>query len=158
MTEFSHFSKDGRASMVDIGAKDSTKRTATARGYVRMSRETLERIRAVSLPKGDPFEAARIAGIMAVKKTAELIPLCHPINCTYADIRISYDSSGAGILIESEVRIEDRTGAEMEALTGVAVAALTMYDMCKAVDKGMIIEGIELVRKTGGKTDKEKSL
>ncbi|MBN1531921.1 MAG: cyclic pyranopterin monophosphate synthase MoaC [Spirochaetes bacterium] len=157
MAEFTHIGSDGRAAMVDVGGKPVTKRIARARGFVRMASETLDLIRKGLLPKGDPFEAARIAGIMAAKQTPSLIPLCHPLRCTYIDIAIGIDDSGRGIAITSEVRVEDRTGAEMEAITGVAVAALTVYDMCKAVDASMVIEGIELVEKSGGKTHFIKS-
>ncbi len=146
MTEFSHLDQDGSARMVDVGEKAIVRRTATAGGYVRMSPETVELLRDRALPKGDALNTARIAGVMAAKKTSELIPLCHGLNLTSIDIE--FDVEDDRISITATSRLSDRTGVEMEALTAVSVAALTIYDMCKAVDKGMVIEGITLLEKT----------
>jgi cyclic pyranopterin phosphate synthase len=132
--------------MVDVGEKAIVRRTATAGGYVRMSPETVELLRDRALPKGDALNTARIAGVMAAKKTSELIPLCHGLNLTSIDIE--FDVEDDRISITATSRLSDRTGVEMEALTAVSVAALTIYDMCKAVDKGMVIEGITLLEKT----------
>jgi cyclic pyranopterin phosphate synthase len=154
MSELSHYTPDGRSRMVDIGGKEKTNRMARARGSVRMKAETLHLIQSRLLPKGDPFEVARIAGIMAAKKTPELIPMCHPLSMSFIDVTIVPDETLPGVAISSEVRLEDRTGAEMEALVSVSVAALTIYDMCKAVDSTIVIDNIMLVEKHGGKSDK----
>ncbi|MGI8865963.1 MAG: cyclic pyranopterin monophosphate synthase MoaC [Rubrobacteraceae bacterium] len=146
MTEFSHLDQDGSARMVDVGEKAIVRRTATAGGHVRMSPETVELLRDRALPKGDALNTARIAGVMAAKKTSELIPLCHGLNLTSIDIEFEVEDDR--ISITATARLSDRTGVEMEALTAVSVAALTIYDMCKAVDKGMVIEGITLLEKT----------
>lgn len=146
MTEFSHLDQDGSARMVDVGEKAIVRRTATAGGYVRMSPETVELLRDRALPKGDALNTARIAGVVAAKKTSELIPLCHGLNLTSIDIEFEVEDDR--ISITATARLSDRTGVEMEALTAVSVAALTIYDMCKAVDKGMVIEGITLLEKT----------
>ena len=143
---FSHLDESGAAKMVDVGAKAVVRRTATAAGRVRMSPETVERLRAEALPKGDAINTARIAGIMAAKRTPDLIPLCHGLNLTSVDLEFSVESDGVGIV--ATARASDRTGVEMEALTAVSVAALTLYDMCKAVDKAMVIGEISLVEKT----------
>jgi len=157
MDQFTHFSeKDASARMVDVGDKKITLRTARASGEVVMLPQTLDRIRDRLLPKGDVFEVARIAGIQAAKRTADLIPLCHPLLPVYIDVVIELDGNLPGVRITSEIRLEGRTGAEMEALTAVAVAGLTVYDMCKAVDKEMVIGNITLVEKTGGKSDYRK--
>jgi cyclic pyranopterin phosphate synthase len=132
--------------MVDVGEKAIVRRTATAGGYVRMSPETVELLRDRALPKGDALNTARIAGVMAAKKTSELIPLCHGLNLTSIDIEFDVEDDKIGIT--ATARLSDRTGVEMEALTAVSVAALTIYDMCKAVDKGMVIEGVTLLEKT----------
>jgi len=132
--------------MVDVGEKSIVRRTATAGGHVRMSPETVELLRDRALPKGDALNTARIAGVMAAKKTSELIPLCHGLNLTSIDIEFEVEDDR--ISITATARLSDRTGVEMEALTAVSVAALTIYDMCKAVDKGMVIEGITLLEKT----------
>ncbi len=139
--------------MVDISGKSITLRMARASGYVRLSRETIEMIEKNLLPKGNPFDIAKTAGIMAAKKTSDLIPLCHPLMISYVDLRLEIDREENSISISSEVRLESRTGAEMEALTAVSVAALTIYDMCKAVDKGIVISDIRLIEKKGGKSD-----
>lgn len=153
MADFSHYSKDGTPVMVDISDKNVTARTAKAAGFVRMSRSTLELIEKRLLPKGDLFQIAKIAGIMAAKKNAELIPMCHPLALSFIDVSIELDYSTCGVRINSEIRLEGKTGAEMEALTAVSVAALTVYDMCKAVDKEMVIGDIKLIEKKGGKSD-----
>jgi cyclic pyranopterin monophosphate synthase len=138
--------------MVDVSAKPITQREAVARGEVSMRAETLERIVAGALPKGDVLVMARIAGIMAAKRTAELIPLCHPLPLAHVDVELTPDPAGGRVLIEGRVRVESRTGVEMEALTAVAVAGLTLYDMCKAVDREMTIGAIRLVEKRGGRS------
>ena len=148
----SHIDRSGRARMVDISAKKDTKREAVARGTVRMQPETLVLIQSGGAAKGDVIAVARLAGIMAAKRTHELIPLCHPLPLTHIDIDITPDKKESALQIEATVRTTAKTGVEMEALTAVAVAALTVYDMCKAVDRGMRIEGIRLARKRGGKS------
>ncbi len=154
---FTHFSEEGQSRMVDIAGKEVTSRYARARGFVSMKPETVDLIRKRLLPKGDLFELARIAGIMAAKKNAELIPLCHPLELTFVDVAVAIDDDRQGIAISSEVRLKGRTGAEMEALTAVSVASLTVYDMCKAVDRDMVITDICLVEKRGGKSDYTKT-
>lgn len=136
--------------MVDVGAKDVTSRTAEASGFVAMSEETIAAIRGRRTPKGDPLETARLAGIMAAKRTAELIPLCHSLALSHADVQITLDDRGAQITATASTSAQ--TGVEMEALTAVSVAALTLYDMCKAIDRGMVIGEIRLERKTGGRS------
>ncbi len=153
MAEFSHYNNDTKAVMVNVSGKAVTERTAKAQCFVRMNKETVDAIMGKLLPKGDPFEVARIAGIMAAKKTSDLIPMCHPLQVHYVDVQVSLDVERSGVIINSEIRLEGKTGAEMEALTAASVAALTVYDMCKAVDKGMIIEGCRLLEKRGGKSD-----
>ncbi|MHB8842461.1 MAG: cyclic pyranopterin monophosphate synthase MoaC [Candidatus Aquicultor sp.] len=148
-----HFNKEGRAKMVDVSGKDVTARQAIARGIVKMKAETLELIQEGGIKKGDVLAVAQVAGIMGAKKTPDLIPMCHPIQVTGVDIRFSV-LSDTELGIIATVRTMDRTGVEMEALTAVTTAALTVYDMCKAVDKTMMISDIELVEKTGGKSDK----
>jgi cyclic pyranopterin monophosphate synthase len=138
--------------MVDIGAKDETIREAIARGFVALRPETLRLIQEHTIPKGDVYAAARVAGIMAAKRVHELIPLCHPLLLTAADVSFRAGRNPSGVQIESRVRTTGRTGAEMEALTAVSVAALTIYDMCKAVDKDMVITDIRLAYKTGGRS------
>lgn len=152
MTDFTHLDADGRVRMVDVGDKAETKRTAIARGAVSMTRETLDRILDEKVKKGNVLETARIAGVMAAKKTADLIPMCHPLNITHARIDFFPDPDNSRIEIESEVSLTGRTGVEMEALTAVSVAALTIYDMCKSYDKAMEISGIHLRKKSGGKS------
>ena len=153
MKKLSHYTEDGSSRMVDIGDKKVTKRLARASGFVRMQQATLELIQKRLIPKGNVFEVAKIAGIMAAKKTSDLVPMCHPLSIAHINIKIEIDKEKVGILLESEVRLEGKTGVEMEALTAVSVAALTVYDMCKAVDKNMIIEDIKLIEKSGGKSD-----
>ena len=146
MTKFSHLDEEGAARMVDVGGKDVIRRTATATGRVLMSPETVELLHEKALPKGDALNTARIAGVMAAKRTPDLIPLCHGVNLTAINLEFTVKDEGVEIL--ATARASDRTGVEMEALTAVSVAALTVYDMCKAVDKGMVIEGVRLLDKT----------
>lgn len=152
MAEFSHLTESGELAMVDVGAKTQTLRVAVARAEIHLSPATLALLAAKALPKGDVLATAKIAGIMAAKKTADLIPLCHTLNVSYVDLRFDVDRAQSRIVIESEVRCTDRTGVEMEALTAVQVAALTIYDMCKAVQKDMIISACRLVYKAGGRS------
>ena len=147
-----HLDRRGRARMVDVSAKAVTRREAVARGEVAMRAETLALIAAGALPKGDVLGVARLAGIMAAKRTAELVPLCHPLPLTHVDVELTPDAKGRRVRIESRVAVEARTGVEMEALTAVAVAGLALYDMCKAVDREMTLGAIRLVRKTGGRS------
>ena len=152
MTDFTHLDADGRVRMVDVGGKAETKRTAKAVGAVTMTAETLDRIMDEKVKKGNVLETARIAGVMAAKKTADLIPMCHPLNITHVRVDFIPDPETRTIRIEAEVSLTGRTGVEMEALTAVSVAGLTIYDMCKSYDKGMRISGIQLKSKTGGKS------
>jgi len=145
---FSHLDSEGAARMVDVGEKDVVRRTAVAGGFVRMSPETVELLRNTALPKGDALNTARIAGVMAAKKTPELIPLCHGLNLTSVDVE--FEVGHDRVSITATARANDRTGVEMEAITAVSVAALTVYDMCKAVDKGMVIGEVRLLEKTKG--------
>ncbi len=151
MSELSHFDETGKVKMVDVSAKETTARRAVASGKVLLSAETIEIVRSRESPKGDPLEIARIAGIMAAKKTSELIPLCHQINLSKVDVVAEFRDFG--VYLEAETVTDAKTGVEMEALTAVAVAALTIYDMCKAVQKDIEISEIRLELKTGGKTD-----
>jgi cyclic pyranopterin monophosphate synthase len=144
--KFSHLDSEGAARMVDVGEKAVVRRTAVAGGFVRMSPETIELLREKALPKGDVLNTARIAGVMAAKKTPELIPLCHGLNLTSVDVE--FEVGQDRVEITATARASDRTGVEMEALTAVSVAALTVYDMCKAVDKGMVIGEVRLLEKT----------
>ncbi len=150
MKNLTHIDEQGRVMMVDTSAKPINARRAIASARVLMSPETVAAVRDHRTPKGDPLETARLAGIMAAKRTAELIPLCHPLSLTHIDVRASVTDTG--IHLEAEVATEAQTGVEMEALTAVSVAALTIYDMCKAVDKAMTITDVRLERKTGGKS------
>ena len=138
--------------MVDISEKNATLREATAEGFVRMGSNTLERIKNNKVKKGNVLETARIAGIMAAKKTSDLIPMCHPIAITHAHIDFSFDATSSSIGIRGTVRVIGQTGVEMEALTAVATTALTIYDMCKSYDRAMIISDIRLTKKSGGKS------
>jgi cyclic pyranopterin phosphate synthase len=149
---FTHFDAAGNAVMVDVTTKPVTDRTATARAQVMMNAETLAMIEAGTAKKGDVLGVARLAGIMAAKRTSELIPLCHPLPITSVTVDLTADRSGPSVQIEATVRTTGQTGVEMEALTGASVAALTVYDMCKAVDRGMRIEGLRVVHKAGGKS------
>jgi cyclic pyranopterin phosphate synthase len=150
MSKLTHIDDEGRARMVDTSDKASTARRAVASGFVRMSHATIAAIRNQQTPKGDPLEPARLAGVMAAKRTAELIPLCHPLPLTHVDVRAEIRDDG--VYVESEVSTHAQTGVEMEALTAVSVAALTLYDMCKALDKSMTITDVRLESKTGGKS------
>lgn len=152
MSELTHLDESGRASMVDVGHKPETERSAVVRGHVSMQPETLRLISEGLLKKGDVLSVARIAGIMAAKRTSEMIPLCHPLQLTHVDVELSLDAESSRVLIESRVRTVGKTGVEMEALTAATVAALTVYDMAKAVDRGMRIQDIRLVEKHGGQS------
>ncbi|MFY9832891.1 MAG: cyclic pyranopterin monophosphate synthase MoaC [Methylocystis sp.] len=147
-----HIGPRGEAHMVDVSAKADTARVAVARGRVVMARETLALALAGEAKKGDVFGVARVAGIMAAKKTHELIPLCHPLGLSKVAVEITPDETLPGVLVVAETSVTGKTGVEMEALTAVAVACLTIYDMLKAVDRAMRIEGVELVEKRGGKS------
>jgi cyclic pyranopterin phosphate synthase len=151
VAELSHFDEHGASRMVDTSAKVETSRLARASGLVRMAPETLTRIRDRGMAKGDVLEVARLAGIMAAKQTGTLIPLCHPLPITSASIDFAFEGNDA-LRIEATVRVVGRTGVEMEALTAVSVAALTVYDMCKSMDRAMTIEQIRLEEKSGGKS------
>jgi cyclic pyranopterin phosphate synthase len=152
MGKLSHLDEQGRAKMVDVSDKDTTSRIAVARGSIHMRAETLELILDDKIEKGDVFAVARVAGIMAAKKTAELIPMCHPLNITSVEIDLMPGDNPARVDIEATVRVNGKTGVEMEAMTAVSVAGLTIYDMCKAVDREMSIGEIRLVKKSGGKS------
>jgi len=150
MTGFTHFNRDGDPHMVDVSAKDVTSRKAIATGSITMLPETLAMIRNRGHKKGDVIQVAQLAGIMGAKKTSDLIPLCHPIGLTHVSVDITLAETGLDIT--AECRVSGQTGVEMEALTAVSVAALTVYDMCKAVDRGMVISDIRLTHKSGGKS------
>ena len=152
MTKLTHLAAGGEAHMVDVSEKAVSERVALAQGAIRMRAETLQVALSGNAKKGDVFAAARIAGIMAAKKTAELIPLCHPLALTSVSIDIEPDPALPGIKVSARAKVAGQTGVEMEALTAVAVACLTIYDMLKAIDRSMRIEGIELIEKTGGKS------
>ena len=147
----SHIDDQGRAQMVDVSEKPVTRRLAVAEGMVRMRPETVALVDRQEIAKGDVFTVAKVAGILAAKRTAELIPMCHPLALT--DVKVELESRAEGVFIRGSVATVAQTGAEMEALTAVSVAALTVYDMCKAADKGMVVEGVRLVHKQGGKSD-----
>ena len=149
---FTHLDAQGAARMVDVGGKAVTKRRAVARGSVRMAPTTLEKIEASAIAKGDVLSAARLAGIMAAKRTADLIPLCHPLPLTSVTVDLTPDRDTGVLEIAATVACTGRTGVEMEALTAVSVAALTVYDMCKAIDRGMTIGDIRLQEKSGGRS------
>ena len=150
MTRLSHVDDHGRVRMVDTGNKEITSRRAVASARVLMASETVTALREHRTPKGDPLEAARLAGIMAAKRTSDLIPLCHPLPLTHIDMQATLEPDG--VALEAEVSTNAQTGVEMEALTAVSVAALTIYDMCKALDKGIVIEGVRLLEKSGGRS------
>ncbi len=152
MSEFTHFDEEGKSRMVDVTAKNPTERTAWASGTVTMEVSTLKRIMDKEITKGNVFEVARIAGIMAAKRTHELIPLCHPLALTAVEVDFTTDAEKGEVAVDARVRLTGRTGVEMEALTAVSVACLTIYDMCKAVDKAMVFGNIRLIEKTGGKS------
>ncbi len=152
MAGLTHFDDDGNARMVDVSEKETTERTATASGCVLMQPETTALIAKGGVKKGDVLSVARLAGIMGAKRTPDLIPLCHPLNLTSVNVELSLDEAQNAVLITATCKLKGRTGVEMEALTAVTVAALTVYDMCKAVDRGMRIADIRLVHKAGGKS------
>ena len=152
MTALTHIDAAGQARMVDVTAKADTDRVAVAQGAVVMARETLALVRAGDMKKGDVLGVARIAGIMAAKRTHELIPLCHPLALTGVEIEIEPDDALPGLRVRARARVKGATGVEMEALTAVSIACLTIYDMAKAVDRGMRIEGVRLIEKFGGKS------
>lgn len=151
-TNLTHVDAGGAARMVDVSGKDTTRRLATARATVRMQPQTLERIVDGGHHKGDVFAVARIAGIQASKRTSDLIPLCHPLPIDSVEVDLAADFEASAVRIEATVGVVGRTGVEMEALSAAAVAALTVYDMCKAVDRGMCIEDLRLMRKSGGRS------
>jgi cyclic pyranopterin phosphate synthase len=152
MSEFTHFDAKGDATMVDISIKAETERVAVAGGRITMQKATLEKIMAGDMKKGDVLSVARLAGIMGAKRTPDLIPLCHPLNLSSVAVELSCDPDTSSVEITATTKITGRTGVEMEALTAVAVAALTVYDMCKSVDRGMRIGDIRLLHKSGGKS------
>lgn len=152
MSDFTHLNARGEAHVVDVGDKPITRRVAVAEGWIVMAAETLARLDAGDLPKGDAFAVARIAGIMAAKRTAESIPLCHPIALTHVEVRLDVDGVAGGVRCEVTTETRERTGVEMEALAGVQGALLTLYDMAKAVDRGMTITDVRLVSKRGGRS------
>jgi cyclic pyranopterin phosphate synthase len=152
MSRLTHLDDSGRARMVDVSDKETTARTATAMGMLTCRAETLEQVRAGTMPKGSVVQTAELAGIMAAKRTADLIPLCHPLPLTKVAFEIEIDDALPGFRIRSEVRTKGVTGVEMEALTAVTVAGLTLFDMLKAVDRTMVIGGIEVLSKSGGKS------
>lgn len=152
MSRLTHLDDSGRARMVDVTGKEASARIAQATGIVLCKGATLEQVRSGNSPKGSVISTAELAGIMAAKRTAELIPLCHPLPLTKIDVRISIDDQIPGFRVHSEVRTRGLTGVEMEALTAVSVASLTLFDMLKAIDRSMVIGGIELTAKSGGKS------
>ncbi|MFL6731289.1 MAG: cyclic pyranopterin monophosphate synthase MoaC [Sphingomicrobium sp.] len=152
MSSLTHLDESGRARMVDVSAKHVTARSATAAGTVTCKTQTLDQVRAGTTPKGSVIATAELAGIMAAKRTAELIPLCHPLPLTSLEVRIEIDDALPGFRLASEVRTNAMTGVEMEALTAVSVACLTLFDMLKAVDRTMVIGGIEVTSKSGGRS------
>ncbi len=158
MSEFTHFDESGRAVMVDVAGKDDTRRVAVARGQILMLPDTLERILGGQAAKGDVLGIARIAAIQATKRTSELIPLCHPIALTRASVEFDHDKAACLIVCTVTAETVGKTGVEMEALTGVSVALLTIYDMCKAVDRGMTMGEIKLLEKQGGRSGHWRAL
>ncbi len=150
--QLNHFNQRGEAYMVDVGEKKVTQRRAVAEGFIQMQAETLQRIIQGEHKKGDVLGVARIAGVMAAKKTADLIPLCHPLQLSHVDIQLIVDEKKQGVHCVVEVKTAGQTGVEMEALTAVQITLLTIYDMCKAMDRGMLMSGIALLKKSGGKS------
>ena len=150
--KLNHFNARGEAHMVDVGEKKATQRRAVAEGKITMQAETLQRILDGNNKKGDVLAVARIAGIMAAKKTPELVPLCHPLALTHIDIELNTDEASSSVLCKATVETTGTTGVEMEALTAVQISLLTVYDMCKAMDKDMTMEAIQLLSKSGGKS------
>lgn len=152
MSEFTHFDENGNAYMVDVSGKDVTKRTAVATGKIKVSSEVMEAVLGRKIKKGDVFTVAQVAGIMGTKRTSDLIPMCHPLSLTNAKVSFEVDEEANEITVLCTAVTEGKTGVEMEALTGASVALLTIYDMCKAIDKRMCISDIHLVSKAGGKS------
>jgi cyclic pyranopterin phosphate synthase len=152
VSELTHLDEEGRARMVDVTPKDVTERTATAAGTITMQPETMSMIVSGGIPKGDVLAVARLAGIMAAKRTPDLIPLCHPLPLSSVAVELECDEKRSAVDITATCKVTSRTGVEMEALTAASVAALTVYDMCKAVDRGMIVGPIRLMHKAGGKS------
>ena len=150
--QLNHFNQRGEAHMVDVGDKNITQRRAVAQGSIQMQAETLQRIIQGEHKKGDVLGVARVAGVMAAKKTSDLIPLCHPLQLTHVDIQLNADEKGQSVHCVVEVKTAGKTGVEMEALTAVQITLLTIYDMCKAMDRGMLMSDIGLVTKSGGKS------
>ena len=153
MGELTHLDREGRARMVDVSAKPPTERRARARAVVRMAPDTASAVAAGDAPKGDVVSTARIAGIQGAKRTAELVPLCHPLPLTLVDVRVSVDASAGEVTLDAEARTTGPTGVEMEAMTACSVAALTVYDMVKGLERGVEIASVQLLEKTGGKQD-----
>jgi len=154
MPKLTHFDKTGRARMVDVSKKRDTLREAVVRGSISMNQKTFKSIMSGKIAKGDVLAVAKVAGIMAAKRTSEIIPMCHPLNLSHVEINLFPFEKESRIEIEAKVRIKARTGVEMEGFVAVAAAGLTIYDMCKAIDRGMVISDIRLVKKTGGKSGK----
>lgn len=152
MPKLTHFDKTGRAQMVDVSRKKETLREAIVKGSIYMKPATFEKIISGKIAKGDVLSVAKVAGIMAAKRTSDIIPMCHPLNLSYVEINFFPHEKESRIEIEAKVRIKARTGVEMEALVAVAAAGLTIYDMCKAIDRGMVLSDIHLAKKTGGKS------
>ncbi len=157
MNDLTHLDKDGNAIMVDVGDKDSTERTATAAGSIYMEPETLKLITDKGVKKGDVLSVAQLAGIMGAKRTPDLIPLCHPLTLTSVKVELTCDDSRNAVDVSATCKLSGQTGVEIEALTAVSVAALTVYDMCKSVDRAMRISDIRLIHKTGGKSGEFKA-
>ncbi len=157
MSDLTHFDREGRAVMVDVSGKEETARVAVAGASVRMQKATLDLIMARGVKKGDVLSVARLAGIMGAKRTADLIPLCHPVGLSAVTVDLTCDPARNVVDITATCKVAGRTGVEMEALTAVAIAALTVYDMCKAVDRGMTIGDIRLLKKSGGKSGTYKA-
>src|SRR5690349_2630027 len=152
MTALTHFDSEGNARMVDVSEKSETERIATAKGAVLMSAETLRLIKSGGVKKGDVLTVAQLAGIMGAKRTPDLIPLCHPLALSSVTVELSLNEAKSAVEITATCKLKGRTGVEMEALTAVSVAALTVYDMCKAVDRGMVVTDLRLLRKSGGRS------
>ena len=150
--DFSHLAQDGGISMVDVGAKAPTSREAVAEATVRMSASTLRKLTERALPKGDVLTTAKVAGVLAAKQTSALIPLTHPLSINYIDIAFEADAERGTIAVRATVRCDGKTGVEIEAMTACAIACLTIYDMCKSAEKGIVIDSLQLVRKSGGKS------
>ena len=152
MSEFTHFDENGNAYMVDVSDKEVTRRSATAQGTISVSREVMNAVLGKKVKKGDVFTVAQVAGIMGTKRTSDLIPMCHPLSLTNAKVSFSMDEEASSITVFCTAVTDGKTGVEMEALTGASIALLTIYDMCKAIDKRMVLSDIHLVEKTGGKS------